>query len=91
MRVLIVGGDRTSAYAHTLAGLGMECAGHWRGRPAEARRPLPRGVDAIVLMWNYVSHPFAVSVRAQAAARGVRVLFCRSSVELRRVLAAVIA
>lgn len=87
MRVLIVGGDRAGSIARAVTAAGMECAGHWRGRrPAEARRALPRGIDTVILIWDRVSHPLATSVRTQAATRGLRVLFCRSSTELRQQL-----
>lgn len=87
MKALVVGGDRTDAFAKALAESGMKLADHWHGRkPKEARRALPGGVDLVVVVWDRVSHPLAESVRLQAEALGIRLLFCRSGADLRRQL-----
>lgn len=87
MKALVVGGDRTDAFARALAEAGIDFVGHWHGRkPKEARRAIPTGLDLVIVVWDRISHPLAESVRLQAEAHGFRLLFCRSGADLRRQL-----
>jgi hypothetical protein len=86
-RVLLVGGDRSEGFERALDDARLELVAHWHGRkPKEARWTLPPGVDLVVVVWDRISHALAESVRAQAAARGLAPLYCRSSSDLRRQL-----
>jgi hypothetical protein len=87
MKALVVGGDRTDAFAKALEEAAITFSAHWHGRkPKEARRAIPTGVDLIVIVWDRVSHPLSESVRLQAEARGIPLLFCRSGADLKRKL-----
>lgn len=88
MKAILVGGDRSDGFEKAFAGSHVDLVAHWHGRkPKEARRALPSGVDVVVVVWDRVSHALAESVRVQASAQGMQLLYCRSSSDLRRKLA----
>lgn len=82
---LIVGADYIDPLKKTMAEMGNFQVEHWTGRKSgDVRRSIPKNVDLIIVLCDYVSHGLVRKVREDARALGLPVLYCRRSLnELR--------
>jgi hypothetical protein len=88
MTALIVGGDYVESLKREILARGHADVEHWSGRKSGfARRSLPDHAQLIVVLYDYVNHNLANTLKRQARRSGAAMLFCRHSTnELRRKL-----
>lgn len=80
MSVLIVGGDYIEAIAGYLRKLGADEILHRSCRKeSEAAQPLPRRLDAILMLTSYLGHASMQRIRGEARRNGVPVIYARRS------------
>ena len=76
MKAMIIGGDRIDTTRRVLQASGYADILHWSGRkPADLTRPLPSGVDHIVIMLDFINHNLARRVRDMARERQISVAY----------------
>ncbi|MDQ3185223.1 MAG: DUF2325 domain-containing protein [Pseudomonadota bacterium] len=88
MTALIVGGDYIQTLKRELLAYGLRHVEHWDGRQSRfAKRTIPNSARLVVILYDFVSHSVANTLKQQANKNGVPLIFCRSSThELRRKL-----
>lgn len=82
MTVLVVGGDRLGVIPQQLASQGFTEVIHWRGRQkgkSNLSRPLPKRVDRIIVLCDFVRHDLANRMKREAKAGSIPITFCRRS------------
>ena len=86
MTVLLVGADKLGNMPKELEDHGASEIIHWSGRK-EKNRDIPRNVDMILVIHDYVSHALMNSVKGQAKRRRLPIIFAKRGVaELKQVL-----
>ncbi|MBT9141167.1 MAG: hypothetical protein DDT30_01754 [Dehalococcoidia bacterium] len=86
MTVLLVGADRLGNMPKELEDHGASKIIHWSGRK-EKNKDIPRHVDMILVVHDYVSHALMDSVKGQAKRRRLPILFAKRGVsELKQAL-----
>lgn len=80
MTVLIVGGDYIASLKQKITAHGYSRIEHWNGRKKGFnKRALPGRTELVVIIYDYVSHNLANSVKDQASRIGIPMIFCRRS------------
>lgn len=80
MTVLIVGGDYIASLKQRITAHGYPRIEHWNGRKKGFnKRALPSRTKLVVIIYDYVSHNLANSVKNQASRIGIPMIFCRCS------------
>lgn len=80
MTVLIVGGDYIASLKQKITAHGYARIEHWNGRKKGfTKRALPGNTKLVVIIYDYVSHSLANSVKNQASRIGIPMIFCRRS------------
>jgi len=78
MTVLIVGGDYIASLKQKITAHGYARIEHWNGRKKGFnKRALPGRTELVVIIYDYVSHNLANSVKDQASRIGIPMIFCR--------------
>jgi hypothetical protein len=87
-RVLVVGGDRIDGIKQVLSTLGITEINHWSGRKSgDGRKEIPRNIEMIVLVTDWINHSFTARIKNIAAKRGLSVVFTNNGASsLRRKL-----
>ncbi len=80
MTVLIVGGDYIASLRQKITAQGYARIEHWSGRKKGFnKRALPGNTELVIIVYDYVSHSLAHSVKNQASRIGIPMIFCRRS------------
>lgn len=79
MTVLLVGADRLGNMPRELEDHGASEIIHWSGRK-ERNRDIPRNVDMILVVHDYVNHALMDSVKGQAKRRRLPIIFAKRGV-----------
>lgn len=80
MTILVVGGDSAEVFRRR-AGRAQGQIEHWSGRKTrDLSRPVPKAIDAIVVVLDRVSHALVKKVRHEASRRGLPIYFQKRSV-----------
>ncbi len=80
MSILIVGGDTLGSIPERLRSAGAEEIIHWRGRDMkDMRREIPRRIDMIVVMCDFVNHNLVRRIKASAERSSIPVIYSRRS------------
>ena len=73
---LIVGGDQIAGIKQLLQSRGIEKIRHWSGRKVgDGRKIIPHDTELIVLVTDWISHPFMHKIKQTASRRGVRIVY----------------
>ena len=73
---LIVGGDQIAGIKQVLHSRGIVKIRHWSGRKAgDGKKVIPHDIELIVLVTDWISHPFMHKVKQTASRRGVRIVY----------------
>nr|WP_320132793.1 DUF2325 domain-containing protein [uncultured Holophaga sp.] len=86
MSVMIAGGDYIETIAAYLKQLGADEILHRSCRKeSEASQPLPKRLDAILMLTSYLGHSSMQRLRSEARRQGIPVLYAkRSLVDVKR-------
>ncbi len=80
MSIVIFGGDHLGKIPALLETKGFQLIQHVSGRKkGELKSCIPQGVEAVLVLTDYLNHGLALEVKAAAKARGVHTLFVRRS------------
>lgn len=75
-QALIVGGDQIAGIKQVLQSKGIHKIRHWSGRKVgDGRKVIPHDIELIVLVTDWISHPFMHKIKQTAARRGVRIVY----------------
>lgn len=86
MTVLLIGADRLGNMPKELEDHGAREIIHWSGRK-ERNREIPRHVDMVLVVHDYVNHALMYSVKGQAKRRRLPIIFAKRGVaELKQAL-----
>jgi len=82
MNALLIGADYVEPIKEVLSSAGLNTVDHWTGRkPGDTRRSVPRDVDVVVVLTDYVSHPLMKKIRQDTNKLGIPVVFARRSLQ----------
>lgn len=80
MQVLIVGGDRVESVKRQIIAQGYDHIEHWSGRKKGfLNRSLSSRTRLIVMIYDYVSHSLAITLKNKAHRQGIPIVYCRHS------------
>lgn len=80
MFVLIVGGDRLGSIPKELDKLGISEIQHLTGRSRQKfRDEIPRAIDFIIVLYDFVNHNLAYKIKKFAGHRGIPVVYAKRS------------
>ncbi|MBT9172710.1 MAG: hypothetical protein DDT21_01096 [Syntrophomonadaceae bacterium] len=79
MTVLLVGADRLGNMPKELEDYGASEIIHWSGRK-ERKKDIPRHVDMILIVHDYVNHALMDCVKGQAKRRRLPIIFTKRGV-----------
>ncbi len=78
MSVLIVGGDYVESLRRQIAAQGYKHIEHWHGRKKGfIKRKLSSDTRLIVMVYDYISHSVAISLKNKASRKGIPIIYCR--------------
>jgi hypothetical protein len=83
MKTMVIGADQLGNIPKVLQSHGFKLVSHVTGRERIAQRAtqhLPRGLDLVVLLTDFLGHNVMKAYRQAAIEAGVRVVACRRSV-----------
>ena len=73
---LIVGGDRIEGIRQVLESYGLKRISHWTGSTSgDSNKVIPQDTRLIVLVTDWVSHPFTAKVKRDATKRGIHIVY----------------
>lgn len=73
---LIVGGDQIAGIKQELHKHGIRKIRHWSGRKSgDGKKVIPHDTELIVLVTDWISHPFMHKIKQTAARRGLRIVY----------------
>ncbi|HWQ70769.1 MAG TPA: DUF2325 domain-containing protein [Desulfitobacteriaceae bacterium] len=80
MRVLLVGADRLGNIPKKLEQEGFEEIIHWTGRNKSFRnKNVPKNIKRVIVFYNYINHGTMNSVKRQAKASGIPIIYGKLS------------
>lgn len=80
MAALVVGGDNIESVRNELQAQGIRQVTHWAGRKhGDKRYVIPRDVELVVVLVNYVNHSLSTKVKREAKRLNLPVIFSRNS------------
>ncbi|NLU48981.1 MAG: DUF2325 domain-containing protein [Syntrophomonadaceae bacterium] len=80
MTVLVIGADRLGNIPRALLEKGAKRIIHWSGRNKSFHtRIIPKNVDVIILFCDFLNHALMYSVKRQAKATGIPIVFKKRS------------
>lgn len=87
-KALVIGGDRIHGIKNVLEAHGLSKISHWTGRKSgDGRKDIPKNVDLIILVTDWVNHSFTARIKNVAAKRGLNIIYTTNSAHhLRSVL-----
>ncbi len=86
MTVLLVGADKLGNMPKELEDRGASEIIHWTGRKGR-NREIPRHVDMVLVVHDYVNHALMDSVKGQAKRRQLPIIFAKRGVaDLKRAI-----
>jgi len=79
--VFIIGGDTLGKLEHKIAELGFDDITHFSGRKKGVCRnfQLPRGVDMVLVLTDYVNHNLMQKVKVEARSKDIKLFFAKRS------------
>lgn len=79
MSLFIIGGDTLGKLEYKMAELGFNDIIHLSGRKKGVCRnfQLPRGVDMVLVLTDYVNHNLMQKVKLEARSKGIKLFFAR--------------
>ncbi|HQU99369.1 MAG TPA: DUF2325 domain-containing protein [Nitrosomonas sp.] len=88
MTVLIVGGDYVTSFKYFIATQHDARIEHWSGRTkGHNKRQLPHETKLVIVIFDFINHNLANSIKAKANRNGIPLLYCHRSInELKRKL-----
>lgn len=88
MSVLILGGDKINPIREVLRGFGVERIIHWTARNQKRGRkqdkPIPIGVNIVVMLTNFLNHNAMKHYRAEAKSKNIPIVYSTRNVECLR-------
>lgn len=80
MKVLLVGADRIDNITKKLESEGVKDIIHWPGRSKSFwNKEVPKNVEKVIVFCNFINHGTMNSVKRQAKANGIPVVYSRLS------------
>lgn len=80
MAALIVGGDNVESIKDELLAQGIQQITHWTGRKhGDKNNVIPRNIELIVVLVNYVNHSLSSKVKKEAKRLRVPVIYSKNS------------
>jgi hypothetical protein len=80
MAALIVGGDNIESIKDELQAQGIRQITHWTGRKhGDKNNVIPRNVELIVVLVNYVNHSLSCKVKKEAKRLKLPVIYSKNS------------
>ena len=80
MTVLVVGADRLGNIPTRFREEGVDEIIHWSGRSKYfVNKTIPKKVDRVILFWDFLGHNLMMSIKQQAKAAGIPVIFSKRS------------
>ncbi len=78
MSILVVGGDRLGSIPVKLRDVGFTDIKHLSGRKrGHLTYKMPRAVDVVLVLTDYVNHRLAIQIKEEARERGTKTVFAR--------------
>ncbi|MFT7823841.1 MAG: DUF2325 domain-containing protein [Sulfurimonas sp.] len=88
MSVLILGGDKINPIREVLCDFGVERIIHWTARNQKRGRkqdkPIPTGVNIVVMLTNFLNHNAMKHYRAEAKSKDIPIVYSTRNVECLR-------
>lgn len=88
MSVLILGGDRIDPLKELLYDLGVPNILHWAARNQKCGRkqdkPIPTGVNIVVMLTNFLNHNSMKHYRAEAKSKSIPIIYTTRSTQCLR-------
>ncbi len=85
MSILILGGDKIDPIRKLLMTLGVDDIIHWTARNQKNGRkkdkPIPSGVDMVVMLTNFLNHNAMKHYRSEAKAKGLPIVYGKRNIE----------
>ncbi len=80
MQALIVGGDQIESIKRQILAQGYDHIEHWSGRKKGfLNRSLSSRTRLIVMIYDYVNHSLAITLKNKAQRQGIPIVYCRHS------------
>lgn len=80
MAALIVGGDNIESIKEELKAQGIRQITHWSGRKhGDKNNVIPRNVELIVVLVNYVNHSLSCKVKKEAKRLNLPVIYNKNA------------
>lgn len=80
MSILIVGGDHLGSIPRELDKIGFTEIHHLTGRSGQkVRDGVPKTIDFIILLYDYVNHNLAYKMKKFASNRGIPIVYAKRS------------
>lgn len=79
MAVLVVGADRLGNICDKLHSEGIDEIIHWKGRchSCDKACAIPRNVEMVIVIYDFINHCFMEHIKKQAKKRGVPVIYSK--------------
>jgi hypothetical protein len=81
IRAFVVGADNLGNIPGKLSAEGFDEIIHWSGRrKSYMNKTLPKEVDVVILLWDFLNHNLMHSVVRQARANGIPIVYNKRGV-----------